>query len=70
MNTYAIRSALVSSLGVALALGSGCVFAQTSFRVTDLGTLGGIESFGFAINASGQATGSADTAGREHHAPA
>ena len=40
MNTSAIRSALVSTLGVALALASGSALA-TSFRLTDLGTLGG-----------------------------
>ena len=43
MNTYAIRSTLVRALGVALALASGFVSA-TSFRLTDLGTLGGTYS--------------------------
>ncbi len=43
MNTYAIRSALISTLGVALALASGSALA-TSFRLTDLGTLGGTYS--------------------------
>ena len=40
MNTRTIRSALISALGVALALASGSALA-TSFRLTDLGTLGG-----------------------------
>ena len=41
MNTYAIRSTLIGSLGVALALASGSALA-ISFRLTDLGTLGGV----------------------------
>jgi hypothetical protein len=41
MNTYAIRSALVSTLGLALALGAGSASA-ISFRLTDLGTLGAL----------------------------
>ena len=57
MNTYAIRSALVGTLGVALALASGSALA-TTYRLTDLGTLGGTSSTGSAINASGQVTGS------------
>ncbi len=40
MNTHAIRSALVNTLGVALAFASGSALA-TRFRITDLGTLGG-----------------------------
>ena len=40
MNTYAIRSTLIGTLGVALALASGSALA-ISFRLTDLGTLGG-----------------------------
>ena len=67
MNTYAIRSTLVRSWGVALVLTSGSVLA-TSFRITDLGTLGGTSSQGVAINASGQATGSSATADEETHA--
>ena len=46
MNTYAIRSALVSTLGVALALASGAALAAT-YRLTDLGTLGGTYSVGY-----------------------
>ena len=45
MNTYAIRSALVGTLGVALALASGSALA-TTYRLTDLGTLGGTSSRG------------------------
>jgi len=67
MNTRAIRPAWVNTLGVALALASGAALA-TSFRLTDLGTLGGSESFGVAMNASGQVTGRSTTAGGETHA--
>ena len=67
MNTYAIRSALISALGVALALASGSAWA-IAFRLTDLGTLGGTSSQGVAINASGQATGTSITADGETHA--
>ena len=68
MNTYALRSALIGTLGVALALASGAALAAT-YRLTDLGTLGGNYSSGIAINASGQATGISPTAGNaEEHA--
>jgi len=40
MNTYAIRSTLIGSLGVALALASGSALA-ISFRITSLGPLSG-----------------------------
>ena len=67
MNTHAIRSTLVGSLGVALALASGSALA-ISFRITDLGTLGGTFSSGIALNASGQVTGVSATAGGATHA--
>jgi hypothetical protein len=60
MNTYSVRSASMSTLGVALALASGSALAAT-YRLTDLGTLGGTVSIGNAINASGQVTGWAST---------
>ena len=65
MNTCAIRSTLIGSLGVALALASGSALA-ISFRLTDLGTLGGTSSDGVALNASGQVTGSS-THGRRRN---
>ena len=64
MNTRAIRSALLSTLSVALALASGSALA-ISFRLTDLGTLGGTFSRGDALNASGQVTGSSSTTGNQ-----
>ena len=67
MNTRAIRSGLIGSLGVALALASGSALA-TTFRLTDLGTLGGFFSVGSDTNESGQVTGSSNTAGGENHA--
>ena len=56
MNTRTTRSTLISFLGVALALASGSAWAIT-FRITDLGTLGGTESVGTDLNDSGQVTG-------------
>jgi probable HAF family extracellular repeat protein len=38
-------------------------FAQTTYTITDLGTLGGTQSVGQAINNSGQITGFSDTVG-------
>ena len=65
MNTYAIRSVLINTLGVALALASGSALA-ISYRVTDLGSLGD-EPVRLAMNESGQATGFASTAGGVRH---
>ena len=56
MIPYALRSALLGTVGVALALASGAALAAT-YRLTEL-TLGGTSSLGTAINASGQVTGS------------
>ena len=67
MNTRKLRSTLIGSLGVALALASGSALA-ISFRLTDLGTLGGTSSEGADLNASGQVTGTSATAGGEAHA--
>src|SRR5688572_5685883 len=61
MNTHAIRPTLVRAFGVALALASGSASAIT-YRLTDLGTLGGTFSFGADLNDSGQVTGSSTTA--------
>jgi probable HAF family extracellular repeat protein len=70
MNTHAIRSTLIGSLGVALALVAGSAWAIT-FRITDLGSLGGGSSqgsFGDSLNDSGQATGFSTTSEGETHA--
>jgi len=56
MNTYAIRSTLIGSLGVVLALASGSALA-ISFRITSLGPLSGTSVFGTPLNESGQVTG-------------
>ena len=53
MNARIFLPTLIGTLGVALALASGSALA-TSFRLTDLGTLGGTSSFGRALNDSGR----------------
>jgi len=63
MKTRLLRSTWISILGVALALASGWASAQQTYRLTDLGTLGGTYSRGNAINDSGQVTGQASLAG-------
>jgi hypothetical protein len=70
MNARTIRSTLIGSLGVALALASVPAWAIT-YRVTDLGVLPGTDprsarTTGTAMNASGQVTGTADTADESH----
>ena len=57
MNTDAIRSTLISTLGLALALASAWASAQSIYRLTDLGTLGGVGISGGSMNASGQVAG-------------
>ena len=61
MNARAIPSAILT---VALALGARPGLA-TSFRLTDLGTLGGTVSSGSELSESGQVTGASFTAGNE-----
>ena len=67
MNTYAIRSALVGTLGVALALASSSALA-TTYRLTELTLREGTSSNGEAMNASGQVTGTFTTADGGFHA--
>ena len=67
MNTRATRATLISALGVAVGLALGSASA-TTYRLADLGTLGGAESFGGALNASGQVTGGAATGDGGFHA--
>lgn len=42
--------------------------AEVQYAITDLGSLGGVESYGWGINASGQVTGSSLTNGGKYHA--
>jgi probable HAF family extracellular repeat protein len=42
---------------------SNCTLVPTDYSVTDLGTLGGISSQAFAVNASGEVTGVSDVGG-------
>jgi probable HAF family extracellular repeat protein len=63
----------IAALAIILALASGLVSAQTTYRLTDLGTPKGtdyswIATSGVAINASGQVTGDAYTADWNRHA--
>lgn len=62
MNTSSCRKTLISALSAALALVSGWASAQT-YRLSDLGTLGGTTCEGRAINASGHVTGYCSTTG-------
>src|SRR5215469_11960412 len=55
-------------LGAALLLTCALDSHAQQYSVTDLGTLGGEQSNGFAINASGQVTGWDDGANTADHA--
>jgi probable HAF family extracellular repeat protein len=61
---------LAAAVGLALAsllAPAGAATVVAHWTVTDLGTLGGSQSFGYAINADGQVTGySTTTAGATH----
>ena len=63
-----MRSRLLAlALGLAVVVGvaglSRSAWAQSTYTVTDLGTLGGSYSLGFGINNSGQVTGQSSTTG-------
>ena len=51
---------------VSIGAGATHAFLYTAGTMTDLGTLGGASSCGFALNASGQVTGYADSATDQH----
>ena len=57
MKARPFHSILARALGVAQIFASGWVSAETLYRLTDLGTLGGNESEASAMNASGKVTG-------------
>jgi probable HAF family extracellular repeat protein len=57
MNTTAVYSKLVSIAGCILALAAPSTSAQQTYRITDLGTLGGTKTVGAALNNSGKVTG-------------
>src|SRR5689334_2502879 len=59
------KSLVVRFLGLLFAA-SAC-FAQ-QYTITDLGTFGGTDSYGYGINASGQVVGYAATTGGTYHA--
>ena len=61
---WSIAGLLVALIG----LGTPANAQAPRFSVTDLGTLGGGTSKGYGINASGQVTGEAVTAGGVFHA--
>ena len=46
----------------------GAAHAVPQYRLTDLGTLGGTESIGYGINASGQVAGYARASDGQYHA--
>jgi probable HAF family extracellular repeat protein len=59
---------MFASLSCVLAFASGLAQAQTTYRLTELGTLGGSDSFGADLNESGQVTGVSATASGAQHA--
>ena len=63
MKARTFHSFLARALGVAPLLASGWASAETLYRLTDLGTLGGTQSEASAMNASGQVTGKSSVTG-------
>lgn len=51
---------LLATLGCVLALASGLAQAQTTYRLTDIGSFGGGVTYGTALNDSGQVTGGSE----------
>ncbi|HEV7454042.1 MAG TPA: choice-of-anchor D domain-containing protein, partial [Candidatus Saccharimonadales bacterium] len=55
-------------MAIVLGMACGVASAQAMYRMIDLGTLGGANSAGAALNSKGQATGFSDTSGVTAHA--
>ena len=69
MKARTFRSFLTRAFGVTLISASSWASAETPYRLTDLGTLGGTESIATAMNESGQVTGKSSlTGGSSSHA--
>ena len=61
MKARTFRSFLAGAWGVALVLALGWVSADTLYRITNLGTLGGPLAEALELNDSGQVTGLSST---------
>ncbi len=64
------RTIIKGTIAIVLAIITTTAYTLTLYTVTDLGTLGGISSFGQSVNDSGQVTGASKTAssGLNNHA--
>lgn len=66
--SLAPKSLLALATLAALGLAAVPAAAQTSYTLTDLGTLGGIYSLGYGVNDGGQVVGFSETTGNVSHA--
>ena len=63
-----VLAAVIAAAAAAVLCFATTALAQVTYTIIDLGTLGGSSSAGFAINNSGQVTGTATTSGGATHA--